>query len=347
MHRRWSSILVLLCLMGCSRAPAIESNAPRLLPMGPIVGPLLTPPDPSTSSVKPEVAKRLGFAYPPGPDAQLFLYDDTQKDVWVFPGAGEGIENVYELNPGQYCFDDKRTIFVYDEQQERLIHPIDTCRVVEYAFVPTYDGNYNLYFIGTNDPSEAEEGVGTLYGAFTPFGKSAPATSSLGLPCTILELPKVNEIREGGVNSVCITSEGSLLGFTTACGGLYLYTPFQPALWKLPIGPLRASQSTIDPIWGRFIAWKEPDQKRIYLLDRWTDCIDPVPFANQAENLVDVTMLGFQDSDPWHLFYFATIRGEASPTRLLCYDIRDESVRTLSILNMVPNAFRCAHFTKF
>lgn len=345
MHRSWISTLVLLCLAGCNRAP-VSMNAPpaRLsLPVGPIVGPLLS--DPSTPSVKPETFVRIPFAFPPGPCSQLFLYDDATKDIWVFPGAGRGIENVSEINPGQYCFDDKRTILIYDGQKECVIHPIDTCQAVEYAFVPSYDGNNNLYFIGTNDPAEAAAGVGRLFGAFTPIGPGAPATSSLGPPCTILEFEKIDAIPEEGVNSVSVTVEGSLLAFTTACGGLYLYTPFHPALWKLPIGPLHASQVTIDPIWGRFIAWIEPDEKRIFVLDRWTDCIDPVPFANLAASPFDVSMLGFQDNDPWHLFYFATIRGEASP-HLLCYDLRDESVRTLSILNLVSNFFRCGLFTK-
>lgn len=334
--QRWL-LLLSLCFEGCYRPPMPkEATSPLIvLPWEDIAATSsLLPEITATSSNTPEDVKRFPFAFPPGfHEARLFLYDDATKDVWIYPGAGEGIANVGEINPGQYYFDSHGSIFVYIIATECLMMPIETHSAVRFAFLPTYDAHYNLYFIGTNDPEEASRSVGHLFAAFTPFGPEAPTTSRLGPPCTLFELSKVNAL-EGCITSVSVTMEGNLLAFTTECGEIYLYTPFEPTLLRLSIDPYRAANVSIDPIWGRYIAWKDLKGNWIYILDRWTGCIRPVPI----NELFGVSMIGYVDGDPWHVFFFGTVPGAPWPS-LFAYDWRTQSVRSLTILNEIQELF--------
>lgn len=288
----------------------------------------------ATSSVTPAEFKSFPLAFPPGSQARLVFYDDATKDVWVYPGAGVGIANAGELAPGQYYFDDEGLIYLYDVLTECLMVLVDTHSVARFAFSPTFDGNHNLYFIGTDEPEEASRSIGRLFAAFVPYGPDAPTASKLGPPCTIFELSKVNALGVG-ITSVSVTSEGTLLAFATECGELFLYTPFDPALLRLSIGPYRAAEVALDPVWGRYIAWKDLKGNWIYILDRWKDCIRPIPI----NELIDVSLVGFMGNDPWHVFFLGRIPGDPFPM-LFTYDIRMQSVRSLTIFNWFANYIR-------
>jgi hypothetical protein len=276
----------------------------------------------------------IAFWAPVGPNAQLFLYDDLKKEVFALPGAGKGINSASLYLPGQYLFVRDGQLFLYEASGERVCLLAPTLSLVGFAFSPVPDLFGNVYFLGTDLPEEALLGIGKLYvtSALKPL---VPDPPKLLEPGAILELGKVNSLEEGGIRSFKVTLDSSKLVFTTAEGGLYLYTPLKPSLQRLPIGGRKAAIASIDPIWGRYVVWKESKSNRLFSLDLTTRCLEPLSFAEQAESFVDIAALGFLGTDPWHIFFVGML---ASPIRfrIFSYDLRDGKVRNYSTIGDIP-----------
>ncbi|MNR78900.1 hypothetical protein D3C72_96010 [compost metagenome] len=146
--------------------------------------PLATP---APYYASPAPYERIAYGLPPGPDALLWLYDRVRQDLLVFPGAGVGITNVAEWNPYQFYYDDRRNIYLLDALREVRITLVDGFEVGGFAFSPAFDGKNNLYFLGTDDPDQAQLFTGFAYVKAAPqngtdviFGISTGASSGNG-----------------------------------------------------------------------------------------------------------------------------------------------------------------------
>lgn len=118
---------------------------------------------PTPYFASPAPVERIPYALPPGPDARLWLYDRVSDGILVFPGAGVGIENVFEWNPYQFYYDDRRDIFLLDALREIRVTLVEGFEVGGFAFSPAFDGKNNLYFLGTPDPDLAAAAIGFAY----------------------------------------------------------------------------------------------------------------------------------------------------------------------------------------
>lgn len=139
---------------------------------------------PSPYYASPAPYERVVYGLPPGPNAQLWFYERARQDVFVFPGAGIGVENAAEWNPYQFYYDDRRNIYLLDMRWEVRVTLVDGFEVGGFAFSPAFDGKDNLYFLGTSNPDQANLLTGFAYvkpaplnGAEAAFGIS-PGTST-------------------------------------------------------------------------------------------------------------------------------------------------------------------------
>lgn len=332
----WLVVVGGFCMLfACGRAPQAPGGEARLAPPG--RGPAIPLPEggPASASASPAPYERVPFTF--GPDERLGLYDRASADLQVFPGAGTGLENAFEYAPFQIYFDDRQDVFLLDVVTEERIKLVDGHEVGGFAFSPAFDGQQNLYFLGTQRPDLADAF------AYAKFAR-AEATASpppplgpyLGKP---VFLSPINALagHHGGVTSLNVTGSGEVVVFTTGDGGLYVYYPrsheVQPLLADLAIADRGAAAATnIDPIWGRFVVWQDSARKGIFLFDRWRGLVDAAPLPNLAPaGAVAVSAPNFYGSDPYHVIFTATFAPEK--TRLFAYDIVTERLVALVWLN--------------
>lgn len=356
-------VIVMLILVGACGLPAKHTGAAPTQPVpspldGLGRGPALAIPGgiPSTPSASPSPFAQIPFPFPPGPGAHVAVFDRPRQEVFYYPGAGPGVENVFTLNPGQYYYDDTRNIYLLDAWREEQIKLVDGHEVGGFAFYPTFDGNYNLYFLGQCNPKLAALGIGFAYvkhdAAATPSidttdyatYSAAPSVTApiaadisayLGKP---IFLAKINALAvlHGGLTSISVNGAGDAVVFTTADGGLFLYSPFHPQVVALLADTLiedefHAAAASIDPIWGRYVVWLDTKRRGVLCLDRWTGMIDTMPYANLALDPVAISVLGFYENDPFEVVFILTLRD--GTTRLIAYNLVTELVLNLTILN--------------
>lgn len=350
-----------LSLAACSHWPQGTTAAPGPTPeplVGAGRGPVLPIPEgvPSTSSSSPAPFNQIPFAFPSGPNAELFVFDRPRTDVFAYPGAGSGIENVFVLNPGQYYFDDTRDIYVYDAWREERIKLVDGREVGGFAFDPSFSGDYHVYFLGQSDPCLAAKAIGLAYEKgdaaattsldLTNYATVSSAPSITAPPQADLSaylgkarfLSKINSVAvlHGGLTSINVDGANDAVVFTTTDGGLYLYTPLHPQVLSLLAdelvdGRFHAAAANIDSIWGRYVVWQDTRRQGIFTLDRWTGEIDSMPYANLALNAISASAANFYESDPYEVVFTLTL--EDGTTRLASYNLLTERVLNLTVLN--------------
>ncbi len=308
---------------------------------------------PSSPSASPAPFERIPYALPPGPEAMLWLYDRASQDILVYPGAGVGIENVFEWNPNQFYYDDRRDIFLLDSPREVRITLVEGIEVGGFAFSPVFDGQNNLYFLGTGDPDLADSAIGDAYVKHAPRNGTMPLTgiatesaTGVGQPFPVgpilgkpIYLARINAVGRlhGGISSLNVTGSGDWVVFTTADGGLYIYdtrhVEVQALIAEQEISGGHASSANIDPVWGRFVVWQDSLRRSIFVLDRWTGQIDPVPFVAIAWNAETVGAPNFYGSDPYDVVLLVTLSGGA--VRLMSYNLLTEQLTNLTLLTAI------------
>lgn len=301
--------------------------------------------DSSSLSALPMPFERLPFAF----NGQICVYDREIQDVYVYPGTGPHAQGVFELHPGQYCFDDARHIMLFDSSREEQIKLIDGSEVGGFAFSPAFDDERRLYFLGQRDCKLAGQHVGLAYtvseaastipAPLTSFG-SLPAPPSdigsyLGKP-RFLSVLNAFAVLHGQLTSIDVDGSGRTVVFTTGDGGIYLYSVLEHRV--LPLfadeaikGGFFAKAASIDPIWGRYIVWQDTKRKGILLFDSWQGTLDLMPYANLALGNVEASAPSFYGHDPSHVVF--TIKLPGGQTKLLCYNILTEQLLNLTVLN--------------
>lgn len=403
-------LLAGLALSACGIGANSRMANPPATHVGPARGPVLPIAEVATWSATPAPLTQIPFAFPPGPDAQVCVFDWPRRDVFVYPGTGPGVVNLSVVNPGQYLYDDLRNSYLYDAWREEQVILVDGREVGGFAFFPSMTAHYTLYFIGQSDPRLAAQLTGFAYvkldeaaspsvsawlggseGASpeaspsespspapsvspapspspSPSPSAAPseaptpslyyATSSSAPSVTIPPpddisarlgkprfLTKINALAvlHGGVTSISVNIIGDAVVFTTGDGGLYLYTPFHPQVVALlpeafVKGRFHAAGATIDPIWGRYVVWRDTALQGLFVLDRWTGQIDPVPYTRLGIGLVAVIGPSFFENDPFNVVFVAVF--EDGTLRLMAYNILTEQLLNLTLLNMLATGVR-------
>lgn len=275
------------------------------------------------------IAYTTKFDYYPnfccGATNQLYYYDDYAKDNFVLPGAGPNVFNPEAFAGG--------TAIAYERDGLLWRYDLASGNPCLFSNIPFFAAR----------PSITEDGcfmtyVGFPGGCCPGYGHDGGLAYlwANGMSC---ELGTVNATAacQGGVNWIRISADGRWAVFTTACGGLYTYDVATEAVCLVAdaaaIGP--ASMPDISPD-GSLIAFTALAGRcgapAIFLYNRVTDCIDPLPFANlavNAEATFNPQFLGMNQ-----LFYQAMVPGCNTPS-LFAYNIALRLTRTLSILNML------------
>ncbi|HEY9855546.1 MAG TPA: hypothetical protein V6D05_07405 [Stenomitos sp.] len=368
---------------------------------------------PASDSITPGPFTQVPFIAPPDQRAQLAVYDLPRKEILYYPGTGPGIENVATFVPGQYLYDDRRNLYLFDAWREERVVLVDgKLEVGGFAFFPSMSGDAHLYFLGQSDPALAARGIGFAYvkydttvapvfgdlGGATSSATSSPSPSpnSSGSPspsdsaspepsesespapsptptplidqtkyATVSTAPaitvvpgaeitwylakprfltKINALaaRHGGVTSIAVDGLNTLVVFTTADGGLYLYTPQEPQVTALLpnqtiVDNFHAGAASIDTVWGRFVVWNDTLRRGLFCLDLWTGHIDVMPYANLALDAVAASAPVFVESDPFNVIFLVTLKD--GTFRVICYNIVTEQVLNLSLLNDFLTSF--------
>lgn len=333
-----SMVLVIgwgLLLPGCQKADsAVGPGSP--IGRGPAIP--LAVGDPATASASPAPFERVPFAF--GPLAQLAVYNRASMDVLVFPGAGTGLENFTEHAPYEVVFDDGRDIWLLDIWKEERVKLVDGREVGGFAFAPAFDGQDNLYFLGTSHPDQTH--------AFAFVKPSRGASPSAGVVLgPYLGKPRflaaINALARahGGVTSLNVDGLGHLVVFTTGDGGVYLYFPVTQRVQSLlateEIAESGAAEgANLDPVWGRYVVWTDARRQGLWVFDRWTGHLDPVPYIRFGPGVLAASAPQFFGSDPTHVVFTLTLQDGG--TRLLAYDLLTERIETLSLLNLLRAA---------
>jgi hypothetical protein len=250
------------------------------------------------------------------------LYDDQAVDVYAYPGAGRGMENVTLAAPGVFTFDRDGGIYTYDHLHATLIEEVATDSVAPYTFAPVRDRHGVVYFLATRDGARFRAGAGQAYCQW-PGPEPWPA-----------ELNGVNECAgpRGGVTSLQVTARGDLAAFTTADGGVYLYLHASDHV--LPLDPevdsREAACCALSPD-GRWVVWVT-HAGEAWVMDRWRNETTLIP------DLRAIALPGcpprFTPYDPDHVYLMARPAGFGD-VRMVAYDLRTAWIRGLVVLNLM------------
>jgi hypothetical protein len=180
--------------------------------------------------------------------------------------------------------------------------------------------------------------VGFPCGYYPAYGRDGGVAYLWANGCTV-ELAPVNATAacQGGVNWIRISADGCWAVFTTALGGLFTYD-FQTQMVctvadACAVGPASMPDISPDGTCVAFTALSGPcGAPAIFVYNRVTDCLDPLPFANVAANAIATFNPQFLGTN--QLFYEAVLPDCAAP-RLFAYNLDLRLVRTLSVLNML------------
>lgn len=327
---------LLALLAGCRHTAS--PSVPR--PSVPIVPAVMAPPGsrplPAPTPkpiVEPAEKDRFVFSFPPGPEARLAIFEKASEDIYVYPGAGKGMSFTFTVGADQYMFQKDGAIQVYDHARELLITMWDPEISGLFAFAPTTDYAYNLYFLAA-PPARAATFTGNVF-------VQRPASESTPYPWNrfekaheLIELSAVGAVH-GGISSFAVNGAGDVLVFTTADGLLFEYRPKRHEVLEIRIqhedGPGHASSVGIDFPWGRYVVWEDSLKHQIFLLDRWTGEVDPLPIANLILNATAIRFPFFSGFDPWHIFFSIFLPN--GDERVYRYDIRTEQTDTLTLRN--------------
>lgn len=365
--KKWARFAVMLLsgfiAMSCGKRPPQVADAPPPSPSslpspldGIGRGPAIPLPEglPTPPAASPSPFARIPFAFPPGPNARVCVYDRSLQDVYAYPGTGPGVQSVFELAHGQYYYDDTRNIYLLDAWREEQIKLVDGVEVGGFAFAVSFDANNRLYFLGQSDPKLAEKLIGLAY-----MISEAPSTASVSVatwsllpshpPAEIgpylgkprfLSVINAFAIRHGQLTSITVNTPSDLLLFTTGDGGLYFYSV--PDHRVFPVfaddviaGGFFATAPSIDPVWGRYVVWQDTKRKGLLVFDRWLGTLDTVPYANLAQGNIQASAPSFHGSDPYEVVFTITLPG--GDTKLVGYNILTEQVLNLAVLNAFTN----------
>lgn len=255
---------------------------------------------------------RFPFVYPPGPCAMLFLYDDRLKDVLALPAAGLGMQNANGAN-GEILFDRNGIIFRFSLRPLKLCPVLETLNVARFAFLPVLNDQETLFFLVTDDPIEAAEGIGAI--------------ASIDKNCVTRTYENLNVTGRlhGGITAFSPSEDGKWLTFTTKDEKLFMV--------DLTVSPLHACWTGIEcadevdiSSSGRWVVWVDTRSHQLFLWDRTIGCIEP---------LTETAFLPAFFFSPLFveemLVYGALLPDQS--LRVFAYDVRKDRTRTLSTVN--------------
>ena len=194
---------------------------------------------------------------------------------------------------------------------------------------------------GKDENGKDENGKeGGAKGGLQPIlgiGEEFPLGPILGRPAF---LSKVNALaaQHGGLTSIAVDGPGDWLVFTTGDGGLYLYDIRRLRVQallpdELSSGRFHAIGATIDPVWGRYVVWTDAVRQSLFILDRWAQRLDTVPYAAIAWNADEVTG-SFQGNDPFNVVLLS-LAADGS-FRLMTYNLLTELLTRITWLDALP-----------
>lgn len=321
-------LLLVTCLAGLTGCQGAVPTHPAR-PPGSVVPSAAAP---ASTSASPAPFERVPFAY--GPSSRLAVFNRASMDVQLYPGAGTGLENLSEYAPDRFVGDDRRDIWLIDPSKEERLKLVDGREVGGYAFAPSLDARDTLYFLGSERPdlSDARAFVKVAPSGARPPSLLAPYLGKAGLVVPIAALAAAH----GGITSLGVDGPGSAVVFTTGDGGLYLHFPktrsVQAVLATWALAERGAADgANIDPVWGRFLVWADTRRRGLWILDRQTGGLDPVPYSRLG--LVAADSPQFYGDDPFEIVFTGTFPDGS--TRLLAYDLRTERLEMLTTLNLL------------
>ncbi|MGE5707529.1 MAG: hypothetical protein ACM3YO_04280, partial [Bacteroidota bacterium] len=205
---------------------------------------------------------RVPFVYPPGPCAMLFLYDDRLKDVLALPAAGLGMQNPNGAN-GEILFDRNGLVFRFSPRPLKLRPVLETLNLARFAFAPVLDEKGTLYFLATNDPAAAVEGIGDI--------------AMLKKDCSLLSPESINAVGRlhGGITAFAPSEDGKWLTFTTKDEKLFMVDLTLSPPHACLTGIECADEVDISPS-GRWVVWVDTRSHQLFLWDRTIGCIEPL-----------------------------------------------------------------------
>ena len=291
--------------------------------------------------------RQLPFTHPPGHGARLAVYDRASHDVLWFPGAGVGVSGVSRLDDGLWACDDGRDVSVYDSHREERVVVVHGREVGGFAFQGTFATRETMYFLGQSDPALAERGIGWLYGKREPATSLGAATVSprVSVPPGVSSalgqarwIAPVNALaaRFGGLTSVSVDGQDSVVAFTTTTGRVFVYSPLTRKVTSRPnfpdeLGDQHATQVTVDPVWGRFLVWHDTVRRTLIVFDRWQARLEPVPLTRFGMGVVSASAPGFHETDPDTISLTLTMADDS--TRIVAYRLSDGRVEMLPVLD--------------
>ena len=322
----------------------------RITAPGPVV-PVDPPPSPFPPTSVSAPFRQIPFTHPAGPYARLAVYDRPSHEVLWFPGAGVGIANVSRLDDGMWAYDDGRDVSVYDSHREERVVVVHGREVGGFAFLPTFATRESMYFLGQSEPGLAARGIGWLYAKREEAGPSGGASGATSGSLRASRPPGVSvalgqarwiapvnalAAKFGGLTSVSVDGQDSAVAFTTTAGRVFVYSPITRKVTSRPHfseepGEQHATQVTIDPVQGRFLAWHDTERRTVLVLDRWNAVMEPVSSVRFGMGVISVSAPGFHETDADTIT--VTVTRADGAEQLMAYRLSDGRVETFPVLD--------------
>lgn len=364
---RWAAlVLTCLWLSSCSYEPPSTPTKPGKLSQA--LGRSSDEPDratprPTTSPELPKPADHYAFVFNTASTTVLARYRDDFLSVEFFWQAGFGVGSLSEPYLYVFLYDLDGSIFLYDAHREERIKLVDGIEVGGFAFSPSLDQDDELWFLGTSDPKLAALGIGFAYvksplpvepeDSPSPSASPSPSPSPrekfhwpkdspwTGVAAAVAPL-NAFAVRHGGITSLRIASKGEFAVFSTADGGIYLYSRFdRKVLNLLPDQfldePMFADAPRVDPFYNRLVAWQNLRTNAVYLLDLWTGTIDTVPNLNLFTR--GLREPGPKFMDAFQLVATYQVSPDSDISRLLVYNVLTQSIFPLLTPDPFPVPF--------
>ncbi len=146
-------------------------------------------------------------------------------------------------------------------------------------------------------------------------------------------------VLHGGITSLRIASYGTFAVFSTADGGLYLYSIFDKKVLSLLPNQLLeqrhfADAPRVDPFYNRLLVWQDLRHNTVYLMDLWTGAVDTVPTLNRFTRGVVEPDPKFIDA--FHVAFTYQVSPDDVVSRIAVYNVLSQSILALVTPDVFP-----------
>lgn len=326
MDKRIAGFLVVMCLMGCTKAAPVAPREP-LVPAAGQEAPRHAKADKAKAR---EADRSIAFTARSGKSVSLCLWDAKLQEVLVLSGALARLDvsGVHDLYP--YVYENGKKVyftigdraFSWDLEKEERTTPVTDGRPPMLggpSLVITSDGKWLAYI--------RVDGLVVFRRNDGPY---------IAQPAILTKIAaEVTSLRQTGnphaaVQSLSLTDDASLMALSIA-GCLYFYDLVKTRLYQ--VAPFDGTSLAgagqglelveLSPK-GRYVACILHGG-RILVLDTWTRTADTLPYPNMAGRTANVCFLSE------HELLVTSEGGEMGPFWI--YDVRTELLRPLVILN--------------